>query len=44
MFDQFLGDGGNLFIAIVAVVIGFVAAIGFMDNQKTKKEQEGRSE
>ena len=36
MFEQFIGDGGNLFIAIVAVILGFVAAVGLMDFQKTK--------
>lgn len=36
MFEQFVGDGANLFIAIVAVIIGFAAAIGLMDFRKTK--------
>ena len=40
MFQQFLGDGGNLFIAIVAVILGFAAAMGYTDYQKTKEEQE----
>jgi len=40
MFDQFIGDGANLFITIVAVLIGFVAAIGYMDFNKNNKEEE----
>lgn len=40
MFEQYIGDGANLFIAIVACIIGFVAAISFMDSNKTKKNQE----
>ena len=40
MFDQFIGDGASLFITIVAVLIGFAAAIGFMDFNKTNKKEE----
>ncbi len=36
MFEQYVTDGGNLFIVIVAVVAGFAAAIGFIDFRKTK--------
>jgi hypothetical protein len=39
MFHQFIGDGANLFIAIVAVLIGFATALGYIDFMKTKKEQ-----
>ena len=39
MFQQFLADGGNLFIAIVAVLVGFAAAMGYTDYQKTKDEE-----
>lgn len=39
MFESFAGSGANLFITIVAVVIGFVAAIGYIDFQKTKKQE-----
>lgn len=39
MFEQVIGDGANLFILIVAVLIGFVAALGYVDFQKTKKEE-----
>ena len=44
MFDQIVGDGADLFITIVAVLIGFVAAVGFMDFQKTTKEDEPEQE
>lgn len=36
MFHQFLADGGNLFIAIVATLVGFAAAMGYTDYLKTK--------
>lgn len=39
MFEQVAGDGANLFISIVAVIIGFAAALGYVDFQKTKKEE-----
>lgn len=39
MFEQVAGDGANLFIIIVAVIIGFAAALGYVDFQKTKKEE-----
>lgn len=39
MFHQFLGDGGNLFIAIVAVLVGFAAAMGYTDYQRTKEKE-----
>lgn len=40
MFEQYIGDGASLFITIVACIIGFVAAVSFMDSKKTKKNQE----
>jgi hypothetical protein len=40
MFQQYIGDGANIFIAIVAVLIGFATALGYVDFLKTKKEQE----
>jgi len=39
MFQQFIGDGANLFIAIVAVIIGFAAAMGYTDYVKTNKQE-----
>lgn len=40
MFDQVVGEGANIFIIIVAVLIGFVAALSYADFVKVKKEQE----
>ncbi len=40
MFDQVVGNGANIFITIVAVLVGFIAALGFIDKGKTEKEQE----
>jgi hypothetical protein len=40
MFQQFIGDGANIFIAIVAVIIGFVTALGYTDYIKTKREEQ----
>lgn len=42
MYQQFLGDGGNLFIAIVAVLVGFAAAMGYTDYLRTKDKQENK--
>jgi hypothetical protein len=39
MFQLYTGSGANLFITIVAVLIGFAAALGFLDFRKTKKEE-----
>lgn len=39
MFDQIVGDGANLFLIIVACIIGFAAALGYQDYRKTKKEK-----
>jgi hypothetical protein len=39
MFQQYIADGANVFITIVAVIIGFIAALGYLDFLKTKKEQ-----
>jgi len=39
MFQQFIGDGANVFIAIVAVVIGFATSMGYLDYVRTKKEE-----
>lgn len=39
MFDQIIANGANIFIIIVAVLIGFAAALGYVDYQKTKKEE-----
>jgi len=39
MLNQVVGDGANLFLVIVAVLIGFATALGYVDFQKTKKEE-----
>ena len=39
MFQQFIGDGANVFIAIVAVLVGFATAMGYVDYLKTKKQE-----
>jgi hypothetical protein len=39
MFEQVVGDGANLFVTIIAVLIGFASALGFIDYMKTKKEE-----
>lgn len=41
MFEQYVGDGANLFITIIAVLVGFAAALGYVDYVKTKREQRG---
>ncbi len=39
MIGQVVGDGANLFILIVAILIGFVNALAYVDMQKVKKEE-----
>jgi len=39
MYDQVIGDGASLFITIVAVLIGFAAALGYIDFLKNKKQE-----
>ena len=39
MFQQFIADGANIFIAIVAALIGFATALGYVDYLKTRKEE-----
>ncbi len=40
MFQQYIATGANIFIAIVAVIIGFAAALGYTDFLKTTKKEE----
>lgn len=40
MFEQVIGSPANAFIIIVAVIVGFVSALGFIDSKKTMKENE----
>ena len=39
MAEQYIGDGANLFIIIIAVLIGFATALGYLDFLKTKEEE-----
>jgi hypothetical protein len=39
MFGQYIGDGASIFITIVAVLIGFAAALGYIDFKKVKKDE-----
>jgi uncharacterized membrane protein YwzB len=38
-FHQNVADGANLFVIILAVVIGFAAAMGYIDYLKEKKTE-----
>lgn len=40
MFDQIVGDGANAFVIIIALLVGFLNALAFVDMKKVKKEQE----
>jgi hypothetical protein len=40
MFEQIIGSPANAFIIIVAVVIGFVSGLLFLDQKKKAKENE----
>lgn len=42
MFEQVVGDGANLFLLIVGLLIGFINALAYVDMTKVKKEQEQR--
>ncbi len=37
MFNQNVADGANLFVIILAVIVGFAAAMGYVDFLKEKK-------
>ena len=39
MFKQVIGDGANLFILIVGLLIGFLNALAYVDMKKVEKEQ-----
>jgi len=43
IFNQIVGDGANLFMVIVAIIIGFVAGMSYTDMLRTKKDEEGNS-
>ena len=39
MFEQHVGDGANLFVIILAVIVGFASALGYTDYLRTQKEE-----
>jgi hypothetical protein len=39
-FNQVVGNGANLFLVIIAVIVGFVAALSFVDSQRQQKDNE----
>jgi hypothetical protein len=39
MFNQFIGDGANVFIAIAAVIVGFATALGLTDFKRTTTKE-----
>lgn len=43
MFHQYIGDGGDLFIAIFVIVIGFAGALGYVDFLR-QREKENKHE
>lgn len=38
-FHQNVADGANLFVIILAVIIGFAAALGYVDYLREKKAE-----
>ena len=41
MFEQNVADGANIFVTIVAVIVGFAAAMGYIDfKKKTSKPED----
>ncbi len=40
IFDQIVGSGANAFVTIVAIIVGFIAALSFLDSKKTFKEND----
>ena len=40
MFEQNVGDGANIFVTIVAVIIGFASAMGYIDYMKSSKKED----
>ena len=44
MFEQVIGNGANLFILIVALILGFIGSLSYVDMNKVKKEQEEKGQ
>jgi len=40
MFEQNVGDGANIFVIIVAVIVGFISAVGYLDYLRHTKNHE----
>ena len=40
MFHQVIGNPANAFIVIVAVVVGFVSALAYLDSRQKFKDNE----
>ena len=40
MFDQVVGSGANTFLTIIAILVGFIAALSYVDQNRVKKEEE----
>jgi uncharacterized membrane protein YwzB len=40
MFNQNVADGANLFVIILAVIVGFASAMGYVDYLRTKQKGE----
>ena len=38
-FNQNVGDGANLFVIILAVIVGFAAGMGYIDYLKEKNAE-----
>jgi len=43
IFHQMVGSGANAFVVVIAVIVGFVSAISFLDSKKTFKENDENS-
>lgn len=39
MFEQYVADGANIFVAIVAILAGFAAAMGLIDFRGSNKKE-----
>ena len=40
MFNQVVGSGANIFLIIVAVLVGFAAGLSFVDFKREKKKEQ----
>lgn len=42
MFNQVVGSGANTFLVIIAVLVGFVAALSYVDQVRVKREEKNK--